>query len=178
MGSIAVVSKGIAVCSSLYQWFAGPLCFCWRVSSLDPSLFQRFASLVFVFEDMTACLFITVSVVRWPSVFLFEGVIAWSITVSVVGWASVYVQSVQGMWGQSSSKKVSDVRTIWPLSLSTFHMARVFSAYLIIRHGSVFVSTVFLLPLFVVPSFLVIKYPFVPGARRLETSGLYPCQAS
>ena len=76
MGSIAVVSKGIAVCSSLYQWFAGPLCFCWRVSSLDPSLFQRFASLVFVFEDMTACLFITVSVVRWPSVFLFEGVIA------------------------------------------------------------------------------------------------------
>jgi len=35
-------------------------------------------------------------------------------------------------------------------------MARVFSAYPIIRHGSVFVSTVFLLPLFVVPSFLVI----------------------
>src|SRR5487761_399799 len=94
------------------------------------------------------------------------------------GWLSLCVCAVCAGYVRAIFIKESDVRTIWPLSLSTFHMARVFSAYPIIRHGSVFVSTVFLLPLFVVPSFLVIKYPFVPGARRLETSGLYPCQAS
>ena len=54
------------------------------------------------------------------------------------------------------------------LSLSTFHIVNRCSlepAYSIIRHGSVFVSTVFL-----------IKYPFASGALRLETSSFYPCR--
>jgi hypothetical protein len=137
----------------------------WALVEDSPAWFNTVLSVVRRVQDLPAWFISVLSLVRWVIVSSWRG-----ISVILVNLCCFVELSVQSTHSICLSLDVS--RRGW-LSygyclLSTFHIVNRCSlepAYSIIRHGSVFVSTVFL-----------IKYPFASGAQRLETSSFYPCR--